>query len=177
MDASVASRARRVRLVVLDADGVLTDGAITISSDGSDARNFYSRDGLGVRMGQRAGLRFAVLSGRSSRAVAARATELDFVACLQGIQEKGGALRELAASCGVPLDEVAYVGDDLVDLPALRLAGLAVAPADAERVVRESVHLVTEAPGGRGAVREVIDAVLRARGDWDRITAAYLGKE
>lgn len=173
----VDGRARRVRLVVLDADGVLTDGRITVFADGNESRNFFSRDGLGVKIGQRAGLRFAVISGRTSRVVDARAKELGFVECLQGIHDKGSTLREMAARQNVELDEVAFVGDDLVDLPAMRLSGLAAAPADADPAARAAAHVVTPSGGGRGAVREFIELVLRAQGTWDRVTAAYHGRD
>lgn len=170
-------RARRVRLVVLDADGVLTDGRITVLADGNESRNFFSRDGLGVKIGQRAGLRFAVISGRTSRVVDARARELGFVECLQGVHDKGSTVREMAARQGVALDEVAFVGDDLVDLPAMRLAGLAAAPADADPAARDAAHWVAPSGGGRGAVREFVELVLRAQGTWDRVTAIYHGRD
>ncbi|HEX6853514.1 MAG TPA: HAD hydrolase family protein [Candidatus Polarisedimenticolaceae bacterium] len=173
----VDGRARRVRLVVLDADGVMTDGRITVFADGNESRNFFSRDGLAVKIGQRAGLRFAVISGRTSKVVDARARELGFVECLQGIHDKGATLRELAARQNVALDEVAFVGDDLVDLPAMRLSGFAAAPADADAEARAAAHWVTPSPGGRGAVRDFVELVLRAQGTWERITAAYHGRD
>ena len=173
----VEGRARRIRLVVLDADGVLTDGRITVFADGNESRNFFSRDGLAVKIGQRAGLRFAVISGRSSKVVDARVTELGFVECVQGAHDKGASLREMAAREKVALDEIAFVGDDLVDLPAMRLAGLAAAPADADASVREAAHWVAPSGGGRGAVREVIELLLRAQGTWDRMTAVYHGRD
>lgn len=172
-DAENAARARRVRLVVLDADGVLTDGSIHVASDGSEARAFHSRDGLGIRLGQRAGLRFAILSGRRSRVVDARAEELDFVDVRQGVEDKGTVLGEIAARQEIPLEAVCYMGDDVVDLPALRRAGFSAAPADADSEVREAVHLVTAAAGGRGAVREAVDFLLRAQGRYEEVTAPY----
>jgi 3-deoxy-D-manno-octulosonate 8-phosphate phosphatase (KDO 8-P phosphatase) len=170
-------RAHRVRLVVLDADGVLTDGRITVFADGNESRNFFSRDGLAVKIAQRAGLRFAVISGRTSKVVEARVRELGFVECVQGAHDKGGELREMAARQNVALDEIAFVGDDLVDLPPMRLAGLAAAPADADPAVREAAHWVSPSGGGRGAVREVVELVLRAQGTWDRVTAVYHGRD
>lgn len=170
-------RARRVRLVVLDADGVLTDGRITVFADGNESRNFFSRDGLGIKIGQRAGLRFAVISGRRSPVVDARARELGFVECVQAAHDKGGELREMAARQEVALDEIAFVGDDLVDLPPMRLAGLAASPADADPTVRDASHWVAPSAGGRGAVREVVEMLLRAQGTWDRLTAVYHGRD
>lgn len=169
----ISARARRVRLVVLDADGVLTDGSIHVASDGSEARSFHSRDGLGIRLGQRAGLRFAILSGRRSRVVDARAEELDFVDVRQGVEDKGAVLGQIAARQELPLEAVCYMGDDVVDLPALRRAGFSAAPADADAEVREAVHLVTAAVGGRGAVRETVDFLLRAQGRYEEVTAPY----
>lgn len=166
---SATERARRVRLVVLDADGVLTDGNILVSSDGVDARAFSTRDGLGTRLGQRAGLRFALLSGRTSEAVAMRARELDFVDVRQRCDDKGPALESIAARQNVTLEQVCYMGDDLVDLPALRRAGFSAAPADADPRVLDAVHWVSRSRGGRGAVRELVETILVAQGRWDDI--------
>ena len=172
----VVAKASRIRMIVLDADGVLTDGAIVVFADGGEARSFHSRDGLGVKLGQKAGLTFALVSGRSSRTVEARARELGFAAVEQGISDKAACLARIAERVGVPLEEVCYMGDDLVDLPALRLAGLSAAPADADPNVLEAVDWITGPAGGRGAVREVIDIVLKARDAWPQVTAAYFGE-
>ena len=107
----------------------------------------------------------------------ARARELGFVECLQGVHDKGACLGEMAARQNVALDEVAFVGDDLVDLPAMRLSGLAAAPSDADPAARDAAHWVTPSPGGRGAVREFVELVLRAQGTWERVTAPYHGRE
>ncbi len=162
-------RARRVRLVVLDADGVLTDGRIVIHSDGTDSRAFSTRDGLGTRLGQRAGLRFALLSGRTSEAVSIRARELDFVDVRQGSDDKGTALAAIAARQRVPLEAVCYMGDDLVDLGAIRRAGFSAAPADADPSVLAEADWVSPSPGGRGAVRDLVETILRAQGVWDEV--------
>ena len=172
-DPSTLERASRVRLVLLDVDGVLTDGRIHVGSDGHDGRSFHSRDGLGVRLGQAAGLSFGVISGRRSTAVAGRAAELeidevhqgvgDKVACLAGILERRGI--EAAATC--------FVGDDLVDLPVMRRVGLSAAPCDAAPEARQAADFVTDAAGGRGAVREVVDLLLRANGRWDDVTRRF----
>jgi len=173
----VVAKARRVLMIALDADGVLTDGSITVLADGGEARSFHSRDGLGVKLGQKCGLKFAIVSGRSSRVVEARGKELGFVAVEQGIADKAACLARLAEREGIPLDAVCYMGDDLVDLPALRLAGLSAAPADADAHVLRLVDWTSVAGGGRGAVRELIDLVLEARGAWERATGAYFGGE
>ena len=169
----IAARARKVRLVVLDADGVMTDGMIHVGSEGSDARSFSVRDGMGTRLGQIGGLRFALLSGRVSEAVSIRARELDFVEVRQGIGAKGPALAAIAGRQDVSLEAVCYMGDDLVDLPALRLAGFSAAPADAEGAVRTEVDWVATAPGGHGAVRELVEKILRAQGRWEEVTRPY----
>lgn len=166
---AILERARRVHLVVLDADGVLTDGRIVIHSDGTDSRAFSTRDGLGTRLGQRAGLRFALLSGRTSEAVSIRARELDFVDVRQGSDDKGTILASIAARQRLSLEAVCYMGDDLVDLPAIRKAGFSAAPADADPSVLEAVHWVSPSPGGRGAVRDLVEAILRAQGLWDEV--------
>ena len=169
----VLERARGIRLVALDVDGVLTDGSIVVFADGNEARSFHSRDGLAVKLGQIAGLRFAVISGRTSAAVERRARELGLREIHQGVGDKVACLREIALRLGITVLETCFVGDDLVDLPALLASGLSAAPADADEGVRDLVHLVTDAPGGRGAVREVIEFVLRAQGAWERVTAPY----
>ena len=170
----VIERARRIRLVLMDADGVLTDGRIIVFADGNEARSYHARDGLAIRLGQAGGLEFGVVSGRGSAAVEARAKELDFVEIHQRIPSKGGCVEEIARRRRLDLAEVCFVGDDIVDVPAFRRCGLAVAPADADPSVRPYVHLVGASDGGRGIVREVVDLVLRARGTWDAVTAAHL---
>lgn len=174
---AVVARARKVRLVLMDADGVLTDGRIIVFADGNEARSYHARDGLAVRIGQNAGLDFGVVSGRRSAAVEARAKELDFVEIHQKVAAKGVCIEEIAKRRALRLEEVCFVGDDIVDVPAFRRCGLAVAPSDADPEVFPHVHLVGASAGGRGIVREVVDLVLKARGSWERATAPYLGGE
>ena len=174
---AVLSRARKIRLVLMDADGVLTDGAILMFADGNEARAYHARDGLGIRIGQRGGLAFGVVSGRSSIAVAARAEELDFEEIHQKVSAKGACVEEIARRRAIPLDEICFIGDDIVDVPAFRRCGLAVAPSDADVEVLPFVHHVGVNAGGRGIVREVVDLILRSRGAWERATAPYLGPE
>src|SRR5712672_911682 len=127
---TVIDRARRVRLVLMDADGVLTDGRIVVFADGNEARSYHARDGLAVRIGQTGGLAFGVVSGRSSTAVESRAKELDFVEIHQHVAAKGACIEEIARRRGLTLEEICFVGDDIVDVPAFRRCGLAVAPKD-----------------------------------------------
>ncbi len=171
---AVIERARRVRLVLMDADGVLTDGRIIVFADGNEARAFHARDGLAVRIGQAGGLEFGVVSGRRSQTVEARAKELDFVEIHQLVAAKGACLLEIAKRRGLRPEEICFVGDDIVDVPAFRRCGLAVAPADADPEVFAHVHHVGVSDGGRGIVREVVDLILHAHGSWDTATAAYL---
>jgi len=171
--ADVVARARKVRIVLLDADGVLTDGRIVVTGDGDDARCFDVRDGHGIRMGQEAGLAFGVVSGRHSRALERRAGELGLDELHQGVLDKLGRVREILTRRGLAGEAACFVGDDLIDVPAMRACGLAVATADAVPEVREVAHFVTRRAGGRGAVREVVDLLLHASGSWERVTARY----
>jgi 3-deoxy-D-manno-octulosonate 8-phosphate phosphatase (KDO 8-P phosphatase) len=171
---AVIERARKVRLVLMDADGVLTDGRILVFADGNEARAYHARDGLAVRIGQTGGLDFGVVSGRRSNAVEARAIELDFVEVHQRVAAKGACVVEIARRRGLRLEEICFMGDDIVDIPAFRRCGFAVAPADADPEVFAHVHHVGANDGGRGIVREVVDIILHAHGSWDAATAAYL---
>jgi len=128
----VFERAKRIRLVLMDADGVLTDGRLIVFADGNEARSYHARDGLAVRIGQSGGLTFGVVSGRRSDAVEARARELDFAEIHQQVAAKGACVEAIARRRGLSLDEICFVGDDIVDVPAFRRCGLAVAPADAD---------------------------------------------
>ncbi|ANM32139.1 3-deoxy-D-manno-octulosonate 8-phosphate phosphatase [Acidobacteria bacterium Mor1] len=166
-------RARRIRFVLLDNDGVLTDGRLYQSAGGIDARAFHTHDGHGIRMGQAAGLEFGIISGRESAIVRERAEELDFNEVHLGILRKGKCLDEILERRGFDDSELCFVGDDLIDLPVLRRAGLSVAPQNARPEVKEQVHWVTPNAGGDGAVRDLIDLLLRSSGKWDEITERY----
>jgi 3-deoxy-D-manno-octulosonate 8-phosphate phosphatase (KDO 8-P phosphatase) len=176
VDATTRDRAARVRLILLDVDGVLTDGSIHLAPGGADGRSFYVRDGLAIRLGQRAGLTFGIVSGRATPVVDERAAELDITEVHQREHDKAGRLREIGERLGVPASAVCFIGDDLIDVPAMRGAGFAAAPADASAEAIESAHYVTRCAGGRGAVREVIELVLRASGKWDEVTASFRPK-
>jgi 3-deoxy-D-manno-octulosonate 8-phosphate phosphatase (KDO 8-P phosphatase) len=165
------TRAAAVRLLVLDVDGVLTDGRITYTSNGVEVKSFHVRDGSGIKFWQRLGGQVAIISGRSSAAVDVRAAELGVTMVVQGAADKLAALKDLLQGTGVPADEACGVGDDLPDVPLLRACGLAVAVADACPETRGAAHYVTQAAGGHGAVREVVELVLRAQGRWDQLVA------
>jgi 3-deoxy-D-manno-octulosonate 8-phosphate phosphatase (KDO 8-P phosphatase) len=168
-DAAFAERCRALKLVLSDVDGVMNDGRLLLLPDGREAKAFHIRDGLGLKLAQRAGLRTGVLSGRRSEAVAARAAELGMEVVRQGAGDKRAAFAEILAEQGLAAHEVAYIGDDVNDLPVLLEAGLSAAPADAPFEVRAAVFMVTDAPGGAGCLREFVEAILRARGDWERV--------
>jgi 3-deoxy-D-manno-octulosonate 8-phosphate phosphatase (KDO 8-P phosphatase) len=171
--AELIERAGRVRLVLTDVDGVLTDGTILAGVDDDESRRFNARDGLGIRLGQRAGLTFGIVSGRRSRAVAARAAELDMPEVHQGVIDKVGCLQGILERIAVEADEVCFIGDDLIDLPIMRRVGLSAAPADAVDEVREAAHVVTGAAGGRGAMRELVELLLRSSGKWQEVTQPF----
>lgn len=166
-------RLAQVQLLLLDVDGVLTDGGVTWANDGIELKTFHIRDGLGLRLWQRAGGRAGIVTGRSSHVVQLRAAELGIGIVRQGIDDKLQAAAAILAECGLAWEQAAFVGDDLPDLPVIRRCGVGVAVADACAEVREAATLVTSAAGGRGAVREVIERLLRARGVWDGIVSRY----
>jgi 3-deoxy-D-manno-octulosonate 8-phosphate phosphatase (KDO 8-P phosphatase) len=169
------TRAAAIKLLLLDVDGVLTDGSIVYADTGAELKRFHVRDGSGLKFWQRAGKRAAIVSGRTSKAVEVRAAELGIAPVLQGRGDKLPAFEEVLALTGLRPEEVCAVGDDLPDLPVLRRCGLAVAVADACPELREVAHLVTTAPGGRGAVREAVEWLLKLRGEWDAVLNHYRG--
>ncbi|HEV8674162.1 MAG TPA: HAD hydrolase family protein [Methylomirabilota bacterium] len=160
------ARLRRIRLLVLDVDGVLTDGGLYYGPDGAEWKRFDVRDGLALARAVAAGLPIAIVSSRKSDAVARRCAELGLTEVHQAAADKLAVYESLRARLGCRDAEVAGMGDDLADLPLLRRVGMAIAPADAVAEVRRAADWVSRAPGGRGAVREVIEALLRARGRW-----------
>ena len=170
----VADRARRVRLILLDVDGVLTPGTVEIASGGGETKSFFIRDGLSLVWARREGLEVGLLSGRPSDATTRRAAELGLRIVVQGSNDKRGGYANILATHGYTDEDVAYMGDDLVDLPVLGRAGLATAPADATPEVLSRVHWVSRHAAGRGAVRELIELVLKAQGRWDALLDSYL---
>jgi 3-deoxy-D-manno-octulosonate 8-phosphate phosphatase (KDO 8-P phosphatase) len=169
---SVAARARKIRLLLLDVDGVLTDGHIYLQSlpDGTaavEAKAFHSQDGAGLKMARDAGVRVGVISGRRSAAVERRAQETGMEFVYQGYSQKIGAYEAILRAAGVRDEEVCYVGDDLPDLPVMARVGLAIAVSNAVPEVRRAAHCVTQRSGGDAAVREVIEAILKVQGKWN----------
>lgn len=168
-------RASALEWLLLDVDGVMNDGRLIYGPEGESWKEFHVRDGLAVKLAQRAGLKVGVLSGRGNVALERRAKELGFDAVITNRDDKDTAFRELLNEHGVRSKRVAYVGDDLVDLPVLLRCGLSFAPADAVPEVRDRVDHTLESPGGEGAVREMVEWILRTRGDWEDLVDQYLG--
>ncbi len=164
----------RIRLLAMDVDGTMTDGGVYFHDDGTEAKRFHIHDGLGIVLAAFVGLRIAWLTGRSSPLVKRRADELGIEHLYQGVRDKSATLVGLTTRLGLTPDSVAYIGDDFNDLPALRIAAVAIAPANAIPEVKTIAHLVTPRAGGQGAVRDAIEAILRARGDYAFALEAYL---
>jgi 3-deoxy-D-manno-octulosonate 8-phosphate phosphatase (KDO 8-P phosphatase) len=170
----VTARAKKIRVLIMDVDGVLTDGHVWLLSrrDGtaSELKGFSAYDGAGLKMARAAGLRTGVITGRESTAVAQRARECEIEFVYQGRATKLGAFEDILRATGASDGEVAYVGDDLPDLPLLQRAGLAVAVANAVPEVKRAAHYVTVRPGGDGAVREVIELIVKTQGKWEEVS-------
>jgi 3-deoxy-D-manno-octulosonate 8-phosphate phosphatase (KDO 8-P phosphatase) len=172
-DEALRERCRALKLVLSDVDGVMTDGTVLVLPDGGEVRAFNIRDGLGIVLAHQVGLRTGLLSGRTSEAVTRRAAELGMAVVRQGVRDKGKALAGIVAELGITPREVAYVGDDVNDLPVFEEVALSAAPADAPFLVRSQAFMVLETAGGRGCLREFIDAILHARGEWESAAAFY----
>ena len=172
--ADLTARCAAIELLAVDVDGVLTDGAIVIDDRGMESKNFHVRDGMAYSLWHRAGKVSAILSGRRAEVVERRAAELKIGHVAQGLGQKEETFRALLERLGLQPHQACFVGDDLVDLPVLRAVGLAACPADAVAEVLASAHLVTRARGGRGAVREVVEVILKAQGLWHGLCGSFL---
>ncbi len=171
---SAAQRARNIRLMAFDVDGVLTDGRLYFGAAGEESKAFHTRDGQGMKMLQAAGVQLAIITGRTARAVELRAQNLGITQVRQGIEDKRSALAELAGALGVDLAQAGYMGDDVVDLPVLRACGFSATVPDGHPLVRSAADYVSHAPAGAGAVREVCEFILQAQGRLDQAMAPYL---
>lgn len=167
-------RARRIKLMIFDVDGVLTDGNLWFGPSGEELKAFHSLDGQGIKMLASSGVHVALLSGRSSPAVTARARELGIEHVLHGLEEKRSAYERLLERLSLAPQAAGYMGDDLVDLPVLRRCGFAATTYEAPEEVRKRVHYVTASPSGRGAAREVCEFLMRAQGTLDKVLEKYL---
>ena len=177
----LAGKAAAIRMILLDVDGVLTDGGIIYESadagEGAELKRFDIQDGMGVTLAIRAGLQVGILTGRSSGVVARRAQELKMSVVKQGFHDKLAGWKEVLAETGLEPRQIAYIGDDVQDLPVLWRAGISAAPANAVSDVRDQVDYVCRASGGRGAVRELIDLLLETRGIKDEVIASITGSK
>jgi len=175
ISAAVRTKAEKIRLLLLDVDGVLTDGQIIIDDQGVESKHFDVRDGQGISLLKRAGVDVGFITGRTSKIVQLRARELGIQIVYQGIQDKRDAYDKIKDRCGLKDHQIAYVGDDIIDLPILRRAGLAITVKDGWSGLRRLVDYVTEASGGRGAVREVAELLLKAMRKWPGMTRGFYG--
>lgn len=166
----------RIRLLLFDVDGVFTDNGLYVEQDGSMTKRFDIRDGAGVRIAQMAGYEVGLISGHDSEAVRRRAAQLDIELCYTGVKDKVPVFEEVLGLRDATEDEALYMGDDYFDLPVLRRAGLAVTVAEAPMIVREHCHWIAGRPGGRGAVRDTVERLLRHTGRWEAVRARLLGE-
>ena len=177
MTSEVQQRAARIKLLLMDCDGVLTDGRIWVFENGEEQKGFHTRDGLGIDLLHRAGLQSGIISGRNSSAVESRARSLGMSFIRQGCEDKRNAFAETLAEAKVSNAEVAYIGDDLNDIPLMMQSGFGIAVADAAFETREHAQYVTKANGGFGAVREAIEVILKAQGRWEDLVKRYLAAD
>ncbi len=173
VNAEVRARVKRVKLVALDVDGVLTDGRLFYHDDGTESKAFDVRDGHGTKMLKQAGIETVLISGRSCPLVDKRASDLGITEVVQGVRDKVPVLEKITSQRGLKFEETAFVGDDVVDLTVMNRVGFAVAVADASEYLFETAHYITLAPGGRGAVREVAELILGVQGLWDEVASPY----
>ena len=163
----------RIRLLLLDVDGVMTDGSIVYGAEGQEIKRFYVRDGLGLRLVMRAGIKVGVVTGRQSEALMHRCRDLGIGLIYAGVSDKAAQLDRIVAQTAVQAENIAFAGDDLVDLPLMRRIGLSIAVADAHEIVKAHADLITTAPGGAGAVREICEALLKSQGRWESILKEF----
>ena len=171
---SLTASLQKIKLLALDVDGVLTDGSIYISPAGEVFKGFNAKDGMGISCALRSGLQIAVITGRQSPIVERRCEELGITLLQQGVKDKRLALQQMAPKLGLVREEIAYMGDDLNDIPAFKASGLNLVPADAAIEVMAVADIITKASGGRGAVREAITMILAAQDNWNVIVNSYL---
>lgn len=173
MNPELLQRAQAIRLFVMDVDGVLTAGGISYTANGDELKTFNIRDGLGIKLLQRAGIETAIITGRRSAIVERRATELGITHVFQGHEDKRAAFEQLLSNTGLTADAVAYIGDDLPDLPLIRQAGLGLTVADGDPRACAAAHWISSRPGGAGAVREAAEMILTAQGKLDTLLKTY----
>ncbi len=165
--------AKNIKLLILDVDGVLTDGSIILDNKGNELKAFHVRDGHGIKMLQKAGIRVAIITGRQSKVVEKRAGELGITDVYQKCLVKTAAYQDLIKKTGINSKDVAHVGDDIVDIPIFKRVGLPIAVADAAEEAKQEALYVTQHSGGRGAVREICDFILKSNGKWEEVVDEY----
>ncbi|MBM4207124.1 MAG: 3-deoxy-manno-octulosonate-8-phosphatase KdsC [Gammaproteobacteria bacterium] len=173
-DQQILAKAEKLKLLILDVDGVLTDGRLFFDNQGAEYKCFHARDGHGMKLLQQTGVRIAVISGRQSNSVALRMKNLGVEYVFQGHENKRAAFAELITTAGVTAEQCAYMGDDLLDLPIMRRVGLSIAVQDANFAVKERADWCTSLVGGQGAVREVCDLIMQAQGSFAAVLESYL---
>lgn len=173
MEPELIERIRKIKLLLSDVDGVLTDGGIIIDDNGIETKRFNVKDGHGIKLLQRAGIEVALLTGRMSKVVSYRAAELNITNVVQGAKDKKTAYKALREQTGFADEEIAYVGDDIVDIPILRRVGVAIAVEDAVDEVKAVADYVTSCSGGQGAIREVAECILKTQDHWERLMERY----
>jgi YrbI family 3-deoxy-D-manno-octulosonate 8-phosphate phosphatase len=170
---NLLDQCRQIELILSDVDGVLTDGGVLFDNQGIEIKQFHIRDGLGIKLWQKAGFRFGLLTARTSHIVKVRAAELDVRIVRQGFEDKLPTAKQLMEELDLTPEQVCHIGDDLTDLSLIRYAGLGVAVADAVKEVQDAAGYVTNVPGGRGAVREVVELLLRSKNRWNNLIRNY----
>lgn len=170
----IAAKIKLVRLLILDVDGIMTDGSIVYDNEGGETKTFNVRDGHGIKLMMKAGLSLALITARSSRAVSRRADELGITLVYQGTSDKLSAFKEILEETSLEQGQTAYMGDDIIDIPVLKRVGFSVTVPDAANEVKERVDYITEKRGGRGAVREVVEMILKEQGKWEGVIKDYL---
>ncbi len=163
-----------IQLLLLDVDGVLTDGSITYTDSGEQIKTFNSRDGLGLRLLMDSGIRVGIITGRNSKALRYRCENLGITLLFEGAKDKSAALETIILKTGIPAGNIAFVGDDLIDLPVMKRIGVSFCVSDAPEEVKQHSQVVTICQGGRGAVREICESILKAKGLWENIMNRYL---
>lgn len=170
---NLEQKCRAIELLITDVDGVLTDGGVILNNEGVESKQFHIRDGFGLRLWRQAGFQCGIITGRNSQVVRLRAQELGIDIVRQGIQDKAPVAEELLHKFNLKPEQLAYVGDDLIDLGVIRLAGLGIAVADAVDEVKAAADYTTKTPGGKGAIREVVELILKAKKVWNDIIQTY----
>ncbi|MEI7640304.1 MAG: HAD hydrolase family protein [bacterium] len=171
---NIDSKIKKITFIILDVDGVLSDGSIIIASDGTEIKSFNVRDGAGVALAQYVGIKFAIITGRASKAITLRAKELKIDDLHQDIMEKAKTYEEIKIKHGLKDENICYVGDDVIDLPVFKRCGFSACPKDAVKEVAVLADYVCKIKGGRGCVREVIEVILKKQGLWEKALRKYL---